>query len=183
MLLELGLDVPYAYGCVESWRIEMLAGNLEAAEQELRRAYEVLTMIGEKFFLSTVSGLLGQTLYALGRFDEVEELSRLSRELATDDDVDTQALWRCVQAKHLARTGALTEAELLVREAIDVLEPTDAVLFKFGALLDLVEVRRLASLDDDSALAEARRLAEMKGSAILVEHVESLVATAPGPAH
>jgi hypothetical protein len=92
----------------------------------------------------------------------------MAKDLATDDDVDTQALWRCVQGKHLARSGAFAEAETLVREAIDVLEPTDALLFKFGAFLDLYEVQRLAGLDGEPALTEALRIAEAKGSPVLI---------------
>ena len=178
MLEELGLGARVARAEMEGWRVEMLAGDTEAAERELRHAYDVLVELGEKYLLSTVSGLLGQTLYALGRFDEVEELARTARELATEDDVDAQALWRCVQAKHLARKGALAEAEPLAEEAVALLAQTDAVLFKLGALLDLAEVRRLAGLDDEAALTEARHLAEAKQSPVFVDQVNALLAAA-----
>jgi tetratricopeptide (TPR) repeat protein len=175
-LEELGVGTEVS--AIEAWRVEMLAGDLEAAEHELRHAYEVLVEMGERFLLSTVAGLLGQTLYELGRYEEIEPLARLSRELATDDDVDTQALWRCVQGKQLGQLGAFDDAERLVREAIELLEPTDAVLFKLGALLDLAEVRRLAGTDGAPALAEARKLAEDKGSSVYVDYVDSLLAAA-----
>jgi tetratricopeptide (TPR) repeat protein len=154
----------------------MLAGDLAAAEAEMRRSYDILVALGEKYLLSTVSGLLGQTLFALGRYDEVEPLGLMSKELAPEDDVDTQALWRCVQGKNLARGGAFAEAEALVREAIQVLEPTDALLFKLGALLDLAEVRRLAGLDDRAELEAARRLAAMKASPVYVDEIDNLLA-------
>ena len=180
MLEDLSLPVRVAYVGIEAWRVEMLAGDPIAAEVEMRRSYDILEKLGEKYLLSTVSGLLGQTLYALGRYDEVEPLGRMAKELATTDDVYTQALWRCVQGKHMARNGAFAEAESLVQEAIEVLEPTDVLLLKLGALLDLAEVRRVAGLDDHPLLAEARRLAEVKGSPVFVDQVDALLARAAG---
>ena len=52
----------------------------------------------------------------------------------------TQALWRCVQGRVLARRGALDEAEAIVREAMELLEPTDATVLQIDAQLDLGEV-------------------------------------------
>jgi tetratricopeptide (TPR) repeat protein len=178
MLEELGLEIDLAGVALEAWRVEMFAGDTEAAEGELRAAFDTLVRLGEKYLLCSVAGLLGQTLYALGRFDEVEPFARMARELATEDDVDTQALWRCLEAKMLARRGAFDEAEILVREALDMLSPTDAVLFKYGALLDLAEVRRLAGHDVDAILADARTLADTKGSPVMAAAVEALFAAA-----
>ena len=110
MLEELGLDVELASVAIEAWRVEMLAGETLAAERELRRAYDLLTEMGEKYVLSTVSGLLGQTVYALGRVEEAEALGGQSRDLSADDDVSNQALWRCLMAKVLARQGKTEEA-------------------------------------------------------------------------
>ena len=118
-----------AYVAIEAWRVEMLAGDVVAAEAELRRGHDLLVSVGEKYLLSTVAGLLAQTLYILERFDEAVPLGQLARELASEDDVDTQALWRCVQAKLLAREGDFEQAELLVREALEILGSTDAALF------------------------------------------------------
>ena len=57
--------------------------------------------------------------------------------------------------------GLADEAEALAREALEILAPTDAVLFNYGALLDLGEVLRPRGRDDDRApaLAEALTLA------------------------
>ncbi len=177
MLEELGLDVELASVAIEAWRVEMLAGEAAAAEHELRRAYDLLTGMGEKYLLSTVSGLLGQTVYDLGRIDEAEDLGRQSRELSAEDDVSNQALWRCLLAKVLARQGKLDDAEAYVREALQILEPTDHVLLKYGALLDSAEVLRIAGRDAETQLIEARGLARAKGSPPMIEAVEALLAT------
>jgi class 3 adenylate cyclase/tetratricopeptide (TPR) repeat protein len=177
VLEELGVGVEE--NALEAWRVEMLAGDVAAAERELRGGYDILVQMGEKYLLSTVAGLLGQTLYALGRFDEVEELGLLSRELATDDDVDTQALWRCVLGKVRARQGAVAEGETLVREAIEILSKTDAVLLQYGARLDLAEVQRLAGgAGLEATLVEARTLAEAKESPVMASAVETELAAA-----
>ena len=178
MLEELGLDVEGALVDIEAWRIEMLASDSVAAERELRRAYESLSAVGEKFILSTAAGLLGQTQYALDRLDEAEQLGLEAKALATADDVDTQALWRCVLSKIAARRGEFDKGEGLVREALEILEPTDAVLLRFGALLDLAEVLRLAQREDEAraALRDAQALAEQKGSPVMASAASGLLA-------
>jgi class 3 adenylate cyclase/tetratricopeptide (TPR) repeat protein len=177
MLEELDLPVRVAYVTIESWRVEMLAGDVTRAEGELRHGYDILSSMGEKYLLSTVAGLLAQTMYVLGRHDEVERLGREARELAADDDIDTQALWRCVQGKVLARSGMLVEGERLVREALEILAETDAIVFRYGALVDLVEVQRLAGVDAAATLEAARDLAEAKGSSVLLSAVGALERT------
>ncbi|GIU95468.1 MAG: guanylate cyclase [Gaiellaceae bacterium] len=174
MLDELGLDVTYAHMCLEAWRIELLGGELEAAERVLRDAHARLEAIGEKYLLSTVGGLLGQTLCRLGRDEEAEPFARQAMELATDDDVDTQTLWRSLQGKLLARRGEVAEGERLVREAVALLEPTDALLFHYDALLDLAEVQLAARREEEAGatIAAAIALAERKGSPILAASAE-----------
>jgi len=169
MLEDLDLGVEGALVDIEGWRIEMIADDLTAAEHELRRAYDSLSAVGERFILSTAAGLLGQTQYTLDRLDEAEQLGLEAKALATADDVDSQALWRCVLAKVAARRGDIQKGEALVREALDILGPTDAFLLKFGALLDLAEVLRLGARDAEEkvAIGQAVELAELKGSAVM----------------
>ena len=42
---------------------ELLAGDPEAAERELRAGYDVLSDIGEVAWLSTVAAILGEAVY------------------------------------------------------------------------------------------------------------------------
>ena len=169
LLEELGLDMDVARVGIEAWRTEMLAGDLEAAELELRRSYEMLDAYGEKYMLSTVAGLLAQTLLEAGAsLDEAEQMSARSRELASDGDISTQALWRCSLGRILARRGALAEAEALVREAVEVLEPTDFTVLRVDACLDLGEVLAAAGRTDEvrDAYETARDLARDKGGVV-----------------
>ena len=183
LLEELGLEVEGALVDVEAWRIEMLAGDRIAAERELRRAYDALSAVGEKFILSTVAGLMAQTQYELGQFDEVERLGSLTEELATDDDIDAQALSRLVRAKILARQGSFDDAKTSALEALEILAPTDAVLLKFGALLDLAEVHMLAGRSDEgrAAVEEARQLAEAKGATAMEAAAQRILLAVDAP--
>jgi tetratricopeptide (TPR) repeat protein len=174
LLEELDLDVEVARIDLEAWRVEMLSGNLDAAERKARKAYELLEAYGEKYLLSTVAGSLAQTLLQRnGSLDEAERLTEQTRALATEADVGTQALWRCVKGRILAERGSFAEAEALVREGLTVLEPTDAVLLQLDAYLDLGEVLSMAGDTVGARVAydAALRLAERKGGVVAFETI------------
>jgi hypothetical protein len=117
MLEELSLPVRVAYVGIEAWRIEMLAGDAVAAEFELRRSYDILVDVGEKYLLSTVAGLLAQTLYILGRLDEVNPSAVLQRSLRRRTTWTTKA-WRCVRAA-ACQEGTSTAVRPRARRARD----------------------------------------------------------------
>ena len=52
------------------------------AEAELRRADETLTALGERYLLPPLAAVLAQVVYAQGRADEAEEISRRAEELS-----------------------------------------------------------------------------------------------------
>jgi tetratricopeptide (TPR) repeat protein len=171
LLEELGLDLDAARVGIEGWRTEMLAGDVPAAEAELRRSYDVLEARGEKYTLSTIAGLLARTLLdGGGSLDDAQQMCDRSRELASEGDIATQALWRAVQGRIHARAGAFDEAERLVREALAILEPTDAPVLRLEAYLDLGEVLAAAGrMDEARAAYEAgRALAEQKGGVVAI---------------
>ena len=115
---ELGLQMESARLRMDTGAIERLAGNLDGATSELRSAYDALDALGETFARSTVAGFLAQTLLEQGALDEASAFCDRSRELTTEADIATQALWRYVRGRILVRQGAAAEAEAIVREAI-----------------------------------------------------------------
>jgi ATP/maltotriose-dependent transcriptional regulator MalT len=180
-LEELGLRMDAAAMVLESSRVEMLAGDPAAAERELRRGFEVLEEMKERYVLSTLSGLLGQALWIQGRVGEAEDMASLAEELSEPDDIDAQVNWRCLQAKVLASRGEAAEAEALARSAISLLESTDAVLLQIGAFTDLGEVLRLTGQPGaDAAFERAHALADTKGSAAHAASVLHVVARPSG---
>jgi tetratricopeptide (TPR) repeat protein len=144
MLEEFGRSVVAASISQQSCRVELLARDPAAAERELRRDFEELEEMGERYFLSTAAGELARAVYAQGRYAEAEELTRLAEELSADDDVTSQALWRSVRAKALAQRGLGGQAEKLAREAVELLEGTDALILQADALEDMAEVLELS---------------------------------------
>jgi tetratricopeptide (TPR) repeat protein len=178
ILAELGPTVVGASTSLATSWVERLAGDLAAAERELRRDYEALTGLGEKYLLSTIAGELARVLYEQRRFEDSEEMSRQAQLLADADDVASQTLWRTVRAKVLARNGNRDGALILVGEAVDMLGRTDAVVAQAETLVDLAEVLRLAgrSADADAVLEDAIALLESKEN-----HVAADAIRAPAP--
>jgi predicted ATPase len=168
-LEELGLDMVVARVGLEAWRTELFAGNFEAAERELRRSYETLDARGERYLLSTVTARLAQTiLEGNGALDEAEAMGNRSRELATDSDIETQALWRSVRGRILSRRGEHDEAEAMIREALAVLEPTDFTMLQLDVQFDLGDVLVAAGriAEARAAYDRARELATTKGAVV-----------------
>ena len=131
--------------------VEILAGDYEAAERELRKGWLALEEIGERGYSSSIAAFLGRALYAQGRLDEAEEISLHAQERAAPDDLWTQALALGTRAKVLARRGSHAQGELLARDAVGRVELTDALELHGAMLLDRAEVLVLAGLDADAA--------------------------------
>ena len=174
-LEDLGAVVVAASTSLTSGRIELLAGDAAAAEQELRRDHDRLVELGELYYRPLVTAMLAQALYAQGRYQEAGELAATAAELAADDDVEPQALWRSVRAKVLATGGEFDEAVTLGREAVELLSATDAVFVQAEALVDLAEVLGLADRSDEArtALEQARELCGLKQIMALANRVEA----------
>jgi tetratricopeptide (TPR) repeat protein len=175
-LEELGEKVQAASTSIDSGRVEMLAEDPVAAEGELRRDYEALSAMGEKYFLSTTAALLAHALYLQGRYEEAETFSRSSSE-SDQDDVESQSLWRRARAKVLARWGRFEEAEELAREALTLIDHTDSPILQANTLVDLGEVLRLAEKRDEVVplLRSALALYQRKGSLVLAARTRSLL--------
>jgi tetratricopeptide (TPR) repeat protein len=178
VLEEMGQSVAAASTSLDSCAVEMLAGAPAAAERELRRDYEALDEMGEKVLLSTIVGELARAVYARGGHEEAEELSRTAEELAAEEDVVSQALWRTVRGKVLARRGEHEAARQLAEEAVELLRPTGELVLQAEALLDLAEVLELSA---DAAAARrpldvALALFERKGNVVSAAHTRDRIA-------
>ena len=185
-LEEFGYLLMAALTSLDSSFIELLAGDLAAAESELRTDYRRLEEMGERNYISTTAGLLGDVLYRQGRYDESAEFAEVCERLASPDDVASQFHWRCVRGKLRAREGALDEAEALLSAATALIETSDQLDLQASGLLDFAEVRERAGAPADAAaLCErAAELFERKGNVVsalrarqLAERLRSTPAT------
>ena len=153
--------------------IEMLAGDTAAAEREIREAVEFFRRSGEMNFLTSQEAELARALWAQGRFEEAEELSRSSQAHAGPQDLMAQAQWRQTRALVLASSGKRVEAEQLARAAIEVLAHTDFIWMKalgsetLGTVLELGGDRFGAT----GAFREALEAWETKGNVVSAERI------------
>jgi ATP/maltotriose-dependent transcriptional regulator MalT len=167
-LEELGWTFLAAQTSYDSGPIEMLAGDLDAAEAELRRDFDAFERMGETNYISTTAALLSEVLYRQGSLAEAHRYTEVSEELASHDDVTSQFRWRAVRAKVLARGGSVEEAEAMARQAVELIAESDEINSRAQALMDLVEVLRIAGRQAEAAAAarEALELFEAKGNTV-----------------
>jgi tetratricopeptide (TPR) repeat protein len=181
---ELGHSYGVAASTLVAGPARLLAGEAVEAEQLLRAAWTTLEAMGETAILSSVTAFLAESLYAQGRFDEVEETTRISEAAAADDDEASQIGWRATRAKALARRGELEVAERLARSAVERAEETDFLNMHGDALLSLATVLAAAGRVDEaeSLAARAVELYELKGNAAAARRARSdfTFAQAPG---
>jgi class 3 adenylate cyclase/tetratricopeptide (TPR) repeat protein len=122
---ELGLTFSRAHWTVLSGMALVYIGDLEAAEEELRWAYQTLRDMGERAALSTVAAYLARVLVAEGRYAEAEALTVESEHAAAAGDLASQIAWRGTRLPCRLAAGDTSGAEDLGRAALALAEKTD----------------------------------------------------------
>ena len=134
---ELGI----AYGLAEAHMagagMEMLAGNANAAERELRDAIRVATNMGASRYVALYRTKIAHVLIAQGRDDDA--LSELEE---AEGIFGETAYWKAARARVLARRGKTEEAVTLAREAVASLAGNDDITGHAEILVDFAEVLR-----------------------------------------
>jgi len=165
---EIGATLYDGRTSLQSSTVELLAGDPEAAERELRRDYATLERIGERYLRSTVAGILASVLCLQGRMEEAAAFLLIAEDIATEDDVESQALCRSVKATILADEGQLVAAEDSARAAVELLKRTDALVKLGDALVVRAAILEQAGRthERNAALDEAAALYHRKGNAV-----------------
>jgi DNA-binding SARP family transcriptional activator/tetratricopeptide (TPR) repeat protein len=163
--------------------VEMMAGEPAAAEQRLREGYARLEDMGERALLATTAAMLAQAIYAQTRWEDAARLCEVSARFAAPEDLVTQAIWRSVSAKLLARGGRVDDGEKLAREAVALLARTDALVEHGDALLALAEVLDLCGRieEADAAVGEALASYDRKGAVVMADRARSRLQRGPAP--
>ena len=182
-LKDMGKSVVAASTSLDSCGVETLAGDVAAAERDLRRDYEALDAMGEKYLLSTVAAELSWVLAENRRDDEAERYTRVAEGLADDEDLTSQALWRWVRAVVMAHRGQFEPALALAHEATDLLSTTDSLVAQADALVGLCEVAELAGRDSEAraSAAQALELYALKGDLVSAQDARALLRRLSGP--
>jgi ATP/maltotriose-dependent transcriptional regulator MalT len=176
LLEEFGWRFSAALTSQDSAPVEMLAGDLQEAERELRKDYQTLEQMGEHNYISTTAAMLADVLYLQGRYRDSAELVAVCRDLASPDDVASQFLWRCVQAKLLARDRQHEQSDSMIAEAIALIGRSDCVDWQGDGFMDLAETYRLRGRTGDAleALAQASARFAAKGNIISARRADEL---------
>jgi class 3 adenylate cyclase/tetratricopeptide (TPR) repeat protein len=181
MLDDLGPSVTAASTSIEASRVEILAGNLAAAEALLRRDHDALVALGEQYYLSTVDAILAVVLEQLDQLDEAEEMSHSAEALADADDVYSQVVWRSARARVYVRRGRAEEAETLARAAVELAARTVDLWLLADANADLGEILQAIparAADASAALLTAAELYERKGDLVSARRARELIGDA-----
>lgn len=180
ILEELGLRFDASLISIDSGPVELLAGDPVAAEAELRKDYDALDAMGERNYISSIAGLLAETLYRQGRIAEAAEQAVFCETVAAPSDVFSQHLWRGVRGKLLAGDGAHDEGVGLAASGVEQTRASDDIEGQANALMFLAEAQAAAGRDDDAArsAAEARALFEAKGNVVSAGRAAAFVSTA-----
>jgi tetratricopeptide (TPR) repeat protein len=178
-LIERGQTTRHAAMSMNAGWIALLAGEPERAEHDLRAAADVLESARESTRLSTVTAVLAEVLYRLGRDEEAEHWTRRSEQMTSAEDVSSQALWRSTRAKLLARRGEADGASRLSVEAVDWARRSHDALFLIGhCLSNHAEVLRMLERTQEArpVLEEALTVYERKGIVPSIEGTRALLA-------
>ena len=181
LLLELGVPLHLTWSSHFFGYVELLAGDLEATEAQLRHGYDLSKELGETGYFSTTASYLADAVYRQGRYEEALRLTEEAEAAGAEDDVITQVFWRAVRAKALARLGDHETAEALGREAVERVRATEFVNDAADALAALAETVALAGKRSEAreALQEALELYERKGNLVSAERTRTALAELP----
>jgi tetratricopeptide (TPR) repeat protein len=168
---ELGFGTAAEGALQGTGEIELLAGDLPAAERALRASCEILERRGDWGHFASVAPLLADALHAQGRGGEAAQTIELAAGWSLDDDVEAQMSLRRVRANLLAHQGDLKEAERLAREAVELGARTDYLNGHANALTSLAGILELAGKREQAAAAMEQALAlyDRKGNLVMAE--------------
>jgi DNA-binding SARP family transcriptional activator len=165
---NLGLRVTLGAAAELYGFVEMLAGNVPAAEQEFREGYDILTQMGERSGAPTIAALLAETVRIQGRPREALELIEAGERTAADDDIYTKVHSLGTRAHLLAAEGRFDEAASRAEAGVEIAATTDFLNTRGNTLMVLAEVLLHGARGEEAADAARRavRLYEAKGNVV-----------------
>ena len=173
---ELGIAYGLAEAHIAGSEMEHLAGDLAAAEREIREAIRVALEMGASRYLAIYRIHLTRVLLDRGR--EVEAAAELEQ---AREHGGYAPLWKSNHARSLAREGRLEEALDEAREAAAAMDGSDNITAQAEVLVHLAEVLRASG--DQKGASEALELAislhEEKGNVVNAEQCRQLLANEP----
>jgi tetratricopeptide (TPR) repeat protein len=183
---EICRELGIAYGLAEAHmagaEMEMLAGDADAAERELRDAIRLAMDMGASRYISLYRTRIAHVLVAQRRDeDALAELEQARQHIHGD-----APSWKAARARALALRGETEEALTLAREAVASMARSGDITALAETLVDLAEVLRAHGdlVGAADALVEAVALHDEKGNVLPAKRCRQLLTTmaAGGPA-
>lgn len=178
---ELGLGFMLAVAGIWRGEMDLLAGDLRAAEDAFRGAADFLRERGERNFSPTAETGLARVFLLQERHDEAWEVLRAAEEATASDDRITVVWALETRARLLSVAQRHDEAQEAAERAVGLALETDDLSLHAESLLDLAEVAQ-DSARVRSALEQAARVAEQKGHAVYAREARERLAAPAGGA-
>jgi tetratricopeptide (TPR) repeat protein len=182
ILAELGAGIDLHSTSIDSSQVERLAGDLAAAEAELRRDYSALDELGESYFRSTIAAFLAQVLWSAGKLEDADSFARIAEQIADPEDILSQVPWRGVRAKLIAARGDAAEARAVADGAVAMAGDTGDLALQAGAVTDLADVLELLGRGDEAGrlFEQALELYQRKGDRVSAARIAGRLAVIAG---
>jgi tetratricopeptide (TPR) repeat protein len=132
------------------------AGDVIKAEKRFRESIRTLKPLGDRAALCESQRGLAQLLVELGRIDEAERFALEARETVGPTDVTSLSTTSTALGIVRAAQGRDVEAEALLRDAVDIISPTDFREAELEALRSLAQFLRSRGRDEDAQQVEER---------------------------
>lgn len=158
--------------------VEMMAGELTAAERTLRPALELARDVSERDQISQLAATLSRVFSARGDAAAAAEHLEVARQHAPAQSVTAQACWRLAAASSL-RTDEPAEAQRLIHEAL-LLVPVDMLNLRGELHGELAATLLSAGLPElaVSAAQDGLNLYGRKGNRVGVHRMRMLYTSA-----
>ena len=179
VLADMGQPVMLASASHETGFVELLAGDLAAAETTFKEGAEELEKLGVDAYVSASAAWLGVVMCEQGRFDEAQRYAELS-ETVLGEDLEEDVEWgtRCIKARVAIAAGDLAKASELAFEAARLTKEVEIVWVRGYALETAAEVLVAAGEKDEAKIAfgKALDLYRAKGIVAFIDKVNDKIA-------
>jgi class 3 adenylate cyclase/tetratricopeptide (TPR) repeat protein len=140
-------------------------GDSEKAEKLLRESIRLLAPMRERGTLCESQRYLAQLLLEQGRVDEAEKYALAARETVSAEDTVSRATTRVALGQVRAAQGRHEEAEVLFREAFEIVSDGEHCRILLDVLPPYAEFLRALGRSDEAAELEARLAARVPTAA------------------
>jgi hypothetical protein len=172
---EFGLRFRRAAQAFIAAQIELLAGNPDGAERELRASTNAFVDFGAATSATTHRAMLAYVLCMLGRLDEAEAEARGVAAEAPTDDLVAQVLWRSALARTLAPDASA--AQETAEESLALSAGVEFPFLRVASLETAAEIEHKTGRPAAATglLGEALSIMESKWNVVEVARIAALM--------